>query len=187
MIDCQPSKRQPTKGDALADRSSAHCGVGALVDLNGRRSHDLVQDALSILERLDHRGARGAEENTGDGAGSLAKGCGNAHSTQGLVRLPQPSHGTLTLVAAYLPAELRPEGRCRRAVQHQPPGFSRRQREWPGGQPPGRKGGMDTGRPEAAGRPRMAPLPPMNIWQPVSPAFSLAATPIWDIRCWSGR
>ncbi len=67
------TERQPTKGDALTDQPSAHCGVGALVDLNGRRSHQLVQDALSILERLDHRGARGAEENTGDGAGILVQ------------------------------------------------------------------------------------------------------------------
>jgi glutamate synthase (NADPH/NADH) large chain len=47
------------------------CGVGALIDLNGTRTHQLVEDGLRILCNLDHRGARGAEEKTGDGAGML--------------------------------------------------------------------------------------------------------------------
>ncbi|MGM0703678.1 MAG: glutamate synthase large subunit [Pseudomonadota bacterium] len=49
----------------------AHCGVGALVSLRGEATHALVADGLRMLRHLDHRGARGAEENTGDGAGLL--------------------------------------------------------------------------------------------------------------------
>src|SRR5215470_5513603 len=45
------------------------CGVAFVVDVAGRRSHDVVQRGLQALCRLDHRGARGAEPNTGDGAG----------------------------------------------------------------------------------------------------------------------
>jgi len=52
-------------------RPRANCGVGAVVDLQGRASHQILRNALQVLERLDHRGARGAEENTGDGAGVL--------------------------------------------------------------------------------------------------------------------
>jgi glutamate synthase domain-containing protein 2/glutamate synthase domain-containing protein 1/glutamate synthase domain-containing protein 3 len=47
------------------------CGVGALIDLNGTKTHQLVEDGLRILCNLDHRGARGAEEKTGDGSGML--------------------------------------------------------------------------------------------------------------------
>jgi len=47
------------------------CGVGVLVDLNANKTHQLVEDGLRILCNLDHRGARGAEEKTGDGAGML--------------------------------------------------------------------------------------------------------------------
>ncbi len=47
------------------------CGVGVLADLDGRASHKLVMDGFEFLQNLDHRGARGAEENTGDGAGML--------------------------------------------------------------------------------------------------------------------
>ena len=47
------------------------CGVGFLAQLNGQKSHRLVEDGLSTLRNLNHRGACGCEENTGDGAGIL--------------------------------------------------------------------------------------------------------------------
>jgi glutamate synthase domain-containing protein 1 len=47
------------------------CGVGMICDLNNRKSHTLVQDALQILVNLTHRGACGCDETTGDGAGIL--------------------------------------------------------------------------------------------------------------------
>jgi glutamate synthase (NADPH) large chain len=47
------------------------CGVSFVADVAGRRSHDVVAKGLSALCRLDHRGARGAEPNTGDGAGIM--------------------------------------------------------------------------------------------------------------------
>src|SRR5271168_3711321 len=47
------------------------CGVGMVADLNGRPDHDIVDRGLTVLERLAHRGASGAEVATGDGAGIL--------------------------------------------------------------------------------------------------------------------
>ncbi|GAA4824497.1 glutamate synthase large subunit [Actinomycetospora corticicola] len=47
------------------------CGVGAVVDTQGRRSHGIVADALQVLHNLDHRGAAGSEPTSGDGAGIL--------------------------------------------------------------------------------------------------------------------
>ncbi len=47
------------------------CGVGFIVHLKGQRSHQIVTDALTALENLNHRGASGSEPNTGDGAGIL--------------------------------------------------------------------------------------------------------------------
>ena len=47
------------------------CGIGALAHLKGHRSHQLVDDALSVLVNLEHRGGKGLERNTGDGAGIL--------------------------------------------------------------------------------------------------------------------
>ena len=47
------------------------CGIGALAHLKGERSHSMVDDALSVLVNLEHRGGKGLEANTGDGAGIL--------------------------------------------------------------------------------------------------------------------
>ena len=47
------------------------CGVGLVVDVEGRRSNRIVRNAIQVLENLAHRGACGCEENTGDGAGIL--------------------------------------------------------------------------------------------------------------------
>jgi glutamate synthase (ferredoxin) len=47
------------------------CGVGFIVQMKGKKSHDIVQQGLTILLNLDHRGAVGSETNTGDGAGIL--------------------------------------------------------------------------------------------------------------------
>src|SRR5512144_986046 len=47
------------------------CGFGFVVDIKGRKSHDIVRQSLQVLLNLEHRGAVGAEKNTGDGAGIL--------------------------------------------------------------------------------------------------------------------
>ena len=47
------------------------CGVGFIVHIKGNKSHEIVEQALTILLNLDHRGACGCEPNTGDGAGIL--------------------------------------------------------------------------------------------------------------------
>ncbi len=47
------------------------CGVGFVAHLKGQKSHAIVEQGLEILQNLDHRGACGCEENTGDGAGIL--------------------------------------------------------------------------------------------------------------------
>ncbi len=47
------------------------CGVGFIADMKGRKSHKIVEDALQILENLEHRGAVGADPLSGDGAGIL--------------------------------------------------------------------------------------------------------------------
>jgi len=53
------------------DYESDSCGVAMVVDIQGRRSHSIVADGLIALEHLEHRGAAGAEPNSGDGAGIL--------------------------------------------------------------------------------------------------------------------
>jgi len=63
---------QPEK-QGLYDPGFEHeaCGVGFVVDVKGRKSHRILQQAIEVLRNLDHRGACGCEANTGDGAGVL--------------------------------------------------------------------------------------------------------------------
>src|SRR6184192_4057658 len=49
------------------------CGVGFLCHIKGKASHKIVDDALQMLENMNHRGACGCEENSGDGAGILVR------------------------------------------------------------------------------------------------------------------
>ena len=49
------------------------CGVGFVVDIKGRKSNQILKQAIQILKNLDHRGGAGSESNTGDGAGVLTR------------------------------------------------------------------------------------------------------------------
>jgi len=66
------SNELPAK-QGLYDPQFEHdaCGVGFIVHMKGNKSHEIVEQALTILLNLDHRGACGCEPNTGDGAGLL--------------------------------------------------------------------------------------------------------------------
>ena len=66
------NNRPPVK-QGLYDPQFEHdaCGVGFVANIKGKKSHEIVSQALEILVNLDHRGATGSEPNTGDGAGIL--------------------------------------------------------------------------------------------------------------------
>src|ERR1044071_6260824 len=68
-----PTTLRPPDAVGLYDPRTEHdaCGVGFVVDIKGRRSHDIIRKALTVLINLEHRGACGCEANTGDGAGIL--------------------------------------------------------------------------------------------------------------------
>ena len=61
----------PSGEGGLYDPSFEHdaCGIGFVANIKGNKSHQHVDDALTILENMEHRGACGCEVNTGDGAG----------------------------------------------------------------------------------------------------------------------
>ncbi|PAW64023.1 MAG: glutamate synthase large subunit [Opitutia bacterium Tous-C1TDCM] len=74
-----PTAQQPVRSPGLPPKQGLYdpwfeheaCGVGFIVNMHGKKSHQTVSDGLQILRNLDHRGASGAEINTGDGAGIL--------------------------------------------------------------------------------------------------------------------
>jgi len=58
-------------GSGLYSSAFEHdsCGIGFVANIKSNKSHQIVSDALTILENMEHRGACGCENNTGDGAG----------------------------------------------------------------------------------------------------------------------
>ena len=50
-----------------------NCGIGAVVDIKGRKTHKTIEDALQIVEHLEHRAGKDAEGKTGDGVGILTQ------------------------------------------------------------------------------------------------------------------
>ncbi|MEE2031697.1 glutamate synthase large subunit [Rhodococcus chondri] len=77
------------------------CGVAFVVDMHGRRSRDIVEKAITALVNLEHRGAAGAEQNTGDGAGILIQ-IPDAYFRQ-VVDLELPPEGAYATGIAFLP------------------------------------------------------------------------------------
>src|SRR5215831_15036543 len=71
------------------------CGVGFIADIKGRKSHKIIEDALTILLNLEHRGAVGADPRAGDGAGILVQIPHRFLATKAAalgIQLPAPGH-----------------------------------------------------------------------------------------------
>ncbi|HWG60632.1 MAG TPA: glutamate synthase-related protein [Streptosporangiaceae bacterium] len=79
------------------------CGVGFVADLSGRRGHDTVAKALTVLRNLDHRGAKGSDPDTGDGAGILTQIPDAFFRAVCSFELPDPGHYAAGMV--FLPAD----------------------------------------------------------------------------------
>lgn len=60
-----------SKGLYTPELESDACGTGLIANLKGNKSHELIEQAIQMLENMEHRGACGCEPNTGDGAGIL--------------------------------------------------------------------------------------------------------------------
>ncbi len=77
------------------------CGVGFVVDIQGRKSNKILRNAIEVLKNLDHRGAWGCEINTGDGAGVLMQmphGFLKAAAKQAHITLPEPGEYACGLI-----------------------------------------------------------------------------------------
>ena len=76
------------------------CGVGMIVNIRGDKSHQLVDSALTVLENMKHRGAEGADNKTGDGAGIMVQ---IPHEFILLQGIPVPEKGKYGTGLIFLP------------------------------------------------------------------------------------
>jgi glutamate synthase (NADPH/NADH) large chain len=103
--------------EGLYDPAYEHdaCGVAFVADLSGHRSHDVVAKGLSALCRLDHRGARGAEPNTGDGAGIMLQVPDEFF--RAVVDFPLPPAGQYATGLVFLPHDEEAAARSVRVLE----------------------------------------------------------------------
>src|SRR6201985_1751951 len=90
------------------------CGIGFVANIKSNKSHQIVSDALTILENMEHRGACGCENNTGDGAGLMIQ---TAHALffDECIRLgiPLPSYSKYGVGMLFFPRDIRLKEECR--------------------------------------------------------------------------
>ncbi|HEY8532438.1 MAG TPA: glutamate synthase large subunit [Micromonospora sp.] len=111
------STPQVEPNEGLYDARFEHdaCGFAFVVDLYGRRSAEIVAKGLAALRRLDHRGARGAEPTTGDGAGILLQ-VPDAFYRE-VVDFPLPPAGQYATGLVFLPTDPADEQRARHILE----------------------------------------------------------------------
>jgi glutamate synthase (NADPH) large chain len=104
----------PTE-QGLYDPAFEHdaCGIGAVVDISGAKSHKIVDYGKQILLNLQHRGASGADESTGDGAGILMQIPHEFFAAEAdRLRFELPSAGTYGAGILFLPRDAAIRGTC---------------------------------------------------------------------------
>ncbi|ATY13917.1 glutamate synthase large subunit [Amycolatopsis sp. AA4] len=103
--------------DGLYDPAYEHdaCGVAFVADLTGRRDHQIVTKALVALKNLEHRGARGAEPDTGDGAGLLIQ-VPDAFYRE-VAGFELPPEGSYAVGTAFLPKDEKRRGRAMTTIE----------------------------------------------------------------------
>ena len=84
------------------------CGVGMIVNIHGNKSHELVDSALKVLENMKHRGAEGADNKTGDGAGIMVQ---IPHEFILLQGIPVPEKGKYGTGLVFLPKDEKEQAR----------------------------------------------------------------------------
>ncbi len=95
------------------------CGIGFVVNTKGAKSHQIVRQALTVLVNLDHRGACGCEENTGDGAGILMQIPHNfLHQACAGISINLPSPGQYGVGMVFLPPVREQRHACERVFNH---------------------------------------------------------------------
>lgn len=90
------------KGLYNAEYEHDACGVGMVVNMHGNKSHELVDNALKVLENMRHRGAEGADNKTGDGAGIMLQ---IPHEFILLQGIPVPEKGKYGTGLVFLPKD----------------------------------------------------------------------------------
>ena len=90
------------------------CGIGFVANIKGNKNHQIVSDALTVLENMEHRGACGCESNTGDGAGIMLQTPHEFFFDECIkLGIHLPSYGRYGVGVIFFPQEIRLREECR--------------------------------------------------------------------------
>jgi glutamate synthase (NADPH/NADH) large chain len=96
------------------------CGVGFIANVKSHKSHQIISDALTMLERMEHRGACGCEPNTGDGAGILIQVPHEFYSSEcRKLGFKLPSFGNYGVGLIFFPRDAKVREECRTVLSRQ--------------------------------------------------------------------
>lgn len=104
LLQTKDSHNGKREQNGLYNATNEHdaCGVGMVVNIHGNKSHELVDSALKVLENMRHRGAEGADNKTGDGAGIMLQ---IPHEFILLQGIPVPEKGKYGTGLIFLPKD----------------------------------------------------------------------------------
>ena len=112
---------QRPKAQGLYDPSFEHdsCGVGLVANIGGAKSHEIVQQGLEVLLNLGHRGAVGADPETGDGAGLLLQMPHEFfHKQASNINVNLPDKNKYAVGMTFLPSDDRTRMRCEKIIEN---------------------------------------------------------------------
>lgn len=90
------------------------CGIGFVANIKGGKSHQIISDALTVLENMEHRGACGCEQNTGDGAGIMIQTPHEFFFDECIkLGVHLPSFGKYAVGVIFFPKQIRLREECR--------------------------------------------------------------------------
>ena len=113
----QEPGQQPSKSLYTPQYESDACGIGFIAQVKGKKSHQLVTDAITMLENMEHRGASGSDPETGDGAGILTQIPDKFFRTElQKIGLDLPEYGTYGVGMVYFPADVKLREACRKIL-----------------------------------------------------------------------
>jgi len=105
-----------SRHDGLYDPAFEHdaCGIGFVANIKGNKSHQIISDALTVLENMEHRGACGCENNTGDGAGIMIQTPHEFFFDECLkMGIHLPAFGKYGVGVIFFPQDIRLREQCR--------------------------------------------------------------------------
>ena len=114
------ARKSLLKNQGLYNKANEHdaCGVGFVTNIHGKKSHDIIEQGLTILDNLTHRGATGYDQKLGDGAGLLSQVPHNFFADECKeLNIFLPDFGHYGIGMLFLPQNIKARNQCEQIIE----------------------------------------------------------------------